>query len=259
MRRPSERAHVPQPSTSSMPASWIRSIRGVKAARSRVAASSASTMPSFSRRKRASSASCRFSDCTSKALERPSSATAPSDPLRRRFSRDAWRTSRENRRAASQKRGATRSETSARSQLIRKSAPVKKRIRTIAENPSAAPPSRKLSIAWTSPVSRASTSPRRRRRARRASRAGGARTPARGRAAGSARRSTSRARRLRTRARRRRGSARRRRGRRAGARRGPRARARRRRRASARPPSVGYGLRAGRRISGGGETAMRRP
>jgi hypothetical protein len=88
---------------------------GEKSARSRVEASSADTIPSFSRRNRSSSVCCRLYACTRAAFARPSSATAPSEPLRRRFSREARLTSREKRAAASQKNGATISETSARS------------------------------------------------------------------------------------------------------------------------------------------------
>ena len=66
----------------------------------RVAASSASMIAAFSRRKRATSASWRLSVCTSGAMLSASSATAVSDPLRRRFSRAACLTSRPKPRAA---------------------------------------------------------------------------------------------------------------------------------------------------------------
>ena len=92
-------AAVPRTITNMTPRSSIRSTNGVNSPRMRVEASSASMIPSFSRSNRSSSASWRFDACTSIWLARLSSATALSEPERRRFSLEACLISRENRRA----------------------------------------------------------------------------------------------------------------------------------------------------------------
>ena len=119
---PWDSAHVPSVITTSTPSSSIRSTSGENSPRIRVAASSASTIRSPSAWKRATSASPRSSDCTSAALASDSSATAPSEPLRRRFSRAACLLSREKWRATQKNSGVTTSATSASCHWITNSA-----------------------------------------------------------------------------------------------------------------------------------------
>ncbi len=158
--RPAASAHVPDPMTRSAPASSVRSIIGANVALTRVAVRSAVRATRCSSRERSSSDCSRFDVCTSTLLDRLSSATAASDPLRRRFSRDASLTSPEKRRAVSPHTGATTSDTRASRQSSQNRAQTKITIRTRAEMPSASPDSTKRSTAPVSPVRRDRTSPR---------------------------------------------------------------------------------------------------
>ncbi len=92
---PSATATVPSASTQRTPASSIRSTSGVNRPWIREAASSASTTPSFWRRKRSLIARWELVAWISGAFEKVSSAIELSDPTRRRFSREARLTRRE--------------------------------------------------------------------------------------------------------------------------------------------------------------------
>ena len=156
-------AQVPKTMISTAPSSSIRSITGANRPEIRVLASDAAILPSASRSKRASSRPCVLADWTSAALPSASSATAVSEPLRRRASRAARRDSRAKLLAAKKQSGTTTSAASASFHDSRNSAPVKNSSRAAAVTSSPSADRTSVSIARTSLVIRASTSPWRRR------------------------------------------------------------------------------------------------
>ena len=130
----------------------------------RVAASSASMIAAFSRRNRATSASWRLSDCTSGAALSDSSATAreraAAAALLARGALDQAARTCARRRGTAARRPARRARASTTARTARRRRRGSAR-RALKPSPSAE--SRKRSIAATSPVSRASRSPTRRR------------------------------------------------------------------------------------------------